>query len=515
MSSKLPKVLILHNVPGGAASAAIGGLESDAGVLDEVDAVAAALKNLGVTHRIAGVALLEEVPPLLASSPEPVVFNLVEGLHRRPEEANFIPALCLSFGKACTGNPTSCLELALDKWRAKAALRAAKLPVSQGILVSPGQDIPVAELPPPPWILKPARSDASEGIHAPGCIFKEAGERLEQAVRAIHDRFEQPALIEQFVGPREMNVAMLERNRHAEVLAIAEIDFSAFPSDHPRVVDYAAKWLSDSFEFRNTPRVIPARIPGPLEEELRRISLAAWKALGCMDYARMDLRVDENDRPVILEVNPNPDITPNDGFDAALQAAGTSYDDFVHVLITNAVARLAGMSPRRERRKHPPEHYDTKVRYTEASDQTEILRFVSATGVFHRPEIEIAQELLDEAVQDGPVGHYQSFTAELEGRPAGWICFGPTPGALGTFDIYWIVVSPEHQGKGIGEALMAHSEQLIQEKGGRLVVVETSGRAVYEPTRQFYLTVGYTEQARVPDFYAPGDDKIVFTKHME
>jgi ribosomal protein S18 acetylase RimI-like enzyme len=99
-------------------------------------------------------------------------------------------------------------------------------------------------------------------------------------------------------------------------------------------------------------------------------------------------------------------------------------------------------------------------------------------------------------------------------QPAGWVCFGPTPCSEGTYDLYWIAVSPHCQGQGVGKALMAFAEERIRQRGGRLIIIETSGRAIYAPTRGFYLGLGYTESARVPDFYAPDDDKVVYSGRL-
>ena len=153
------------------------------------------------------------------------------------------------------------------------------------------------------------------------------------------------------------------------------------------------------------------------------------------------------------------------------------------------------------------------IRTSRPEDRQAVLDLVESTGFFHPGEVSIAAEVLDDALGEGPEGHYQSFTADdHDGHPVGWVCYGPTPCTVGTFDLYWIAVAPGRQGRGLGKALMAHAEKLIAERGGRLVVVETSGAERYHATRQFYLRVGYQEAARIRDFYAPGDDKVVFTK---
>jgi ribosomal protein S18 acetylase RimI-like enzyme len=152
------------------------------------------------------------------------------------------------------------------------------------------------------------------------------------------------------------------------------------------------------------------------------------------------------------------------------------------------------------------------LRRSAPADRDAIIRFTHATGFFRPDELDVAAEVLDEALAKGPSGHYQSYTAEVAGAPVGWVCFGPTPCTLGTFDIYWIVTAPERRGSGVGTTLLRQAEKLIGEQSGRIAVAETSGRAEYEPTRQFYLKRGYHEAARVADFYAPGDDKIIYVK---
>jgi len=155
-----------------------------------------------------------------------------------------------------------------------------------------------------------------------------------------------------------------------------------------------------------------------------------------------------------------------------------------------------------------------EIRWSLPEDRERIMKFLAQTGVFRPGELDIAREVLDDSLRGGPGGHYQSYTAVAAGLAAGWVCFGPTPCTEGTFDVYWIAVDPQRHQKGIGRALMRRAEGLVAEAGGRLVVVETSGRQDYEPTRKFYLAMGYTEASRVPDFYAPADAKITYVKRL-
>lgn len=509
-------ILILYNLPreNTARNGAGKYFESEFGVLEEVNAVAKALAHLNIPFRIAAVRSLEDLPGVLSASPELVVFNLVESFEQNHHAAYFVPAVCESFGKTCTGNDTTTQLLAQDKWRTNAILRTADLPTPPGVLVSPGDSIPEDRLPEGPFIVKPALCDASEGIDSDS-VVECRGAALHHAVERIHCNLHQPALIEKLIGRRELNVSIAQHGKRVEVVGIAEIDFSAFAKDKPAIIDYAAKWLEDSFEFQNTPRILPAPLSSRLSKQVARMALAAWRILRCRDYARIDFRLDQRDRPFIMDVNPNPDISPNDGFAAALQAAGLSYASFIHTMIRNARGRLPPQShPDQSRRSGRRRTEKCTIRRLQYADRDPLLALLKNTGFFRADELETAREVLDSSIAKGEHGHYQTFVAEANGEPAGWVSFGSTACTLGTYDIYWIAVAPTHQHAGVGSSLMAHAEQLIRQRNGRNIIIETSGRDVYTRSRAFYLKNGYREAARLMDFYAPNDDKIIYMKAL-
>ncbi len=534
-------VLILYNSPRSSGRHAFA--ESDAGVLAEVEVVGRALDKLRIPHRVVGVREFEELPAVLSASDEPVVFNLIEGFWTNPEQATLVPAVVRGFGKGCTGNDTPGLLLSLDKWQSKALLAAAGIPTPQGLIVPVGESIPTRDLFEGPYIVKPIQSDASEGIDKTS-IVQGRGKALRLVVQRIHDQLAQPALIEQYIEGRELNISVIHRQGEAQVLPLAEIDFSAFEEGRPRIVGYEAKWLEDTFEYQHTPRVIPAPLPKRVAERVRELAAASCRALSCFDYCRVDFRLDKANRPYVLEVNANPDISPDAGLAAAIQAAGISYPAFVKLTIDNAVRRETVVGSRTpvvgNRQLTTDNRLPITIRWCRPEDRQVVLSFLAETGFFRPDEIDIARELIDSASADGPKGHYQSFVATGEssqlsvpssqsggtGRQlptdnrqlttgsetVGWVCWGPTPCTLGTFDIYWIGVAPAWQGRGIGRALTNFAEQAITERGGRLFVVETSSREAYTPTRRFYEALGYWEASRIPDFYGPGDDKIIFLK---
>ena len=135
-----------------------------------------------------------------------------------------------------------------------------------------------------------------------------------------------------------------------------------------------------------------------------------------------------------------------------------------------------------------------------------------ATGLFREEEVATAVELLDECLAgDDDYRFVGAFDSE---QLVGYACWGPTPGTEGTHDLYWIVVDRARQGAGVGTQLLGAVEQRLMADGCRLVVVETSSRTDYAPTRGFYEARGYTRTATIPGYYAPGDDLVVFTKDL-
>jgi GNAT superfamily N-acetyltransferase len=148
-----------------------------------------------------------------------------------------------------------------------------------------------------------------------------------------------------------------------------------------------------------------------------------------------------------------------------------------------------------------------------AADRGRIGEITRAVGLFREDEIPVALEVFDEAIRPGGERSYSVLGAETDGRLAGWICWGPTPCTLGTYDLYWMAVEPALQGAGIGTALLLEMERRLAGVA-RLIVIETAGRPDYAATRAFYQARGYRATAMIPDFYAPGDDQVVFIKNV-
>ncbi len=135
--------------------------------------------------------------------------------------------------------------------------------------------------------------------------------------------------------------------------------------------------------------------------------------------------------------------------------------------------------------------------------------------VFNEEEVECVDELWEEYLAQGPERSGYYFLVEKEDeRVLGYACYGPRALTSGTYDLYWIAVDPTARRGGVGRGLLTASEEAVRKLGGRLLVLETSGLPSYEPTRNFYLSTGYTLEATLKDFYRDGDDMVVFTKHL-
>jgi ribosomal protein S18 acetylase RimI-like enzyme len=147
-------------------------------------------------------------------------------------------------------------------------------------------------------------------------------------------------------------------------------------------------------------------------------------------------------------------------------------------------------------------------------DKPAILKILKNTPEFEPHEIAVAEEVIDSYLNDPAGSGYHILVAETGSSAPGYICYGATPLTEGTWDIYWIAVDPKEQARGIGKALLSAAENDIKNNQGRLILIETSSKPIYEKTRDFHKSQGYDIICRIPDFYAPEDDKVIFQKRF-
>lgn len=148
------------------------------------------------------------------------------------------------------------------------------------------------------------------------------------------------------------------------------------------------------------------------------------------------------------------------------------------------------------------------------ADPERIYHLTTSCDLFYAEEIIVARELVEERLLKGMASGYYFLFAELDGSVVGYTCFGPIPMTSGCFDLYWIAVLKYLQGTGIGKRLMELTELRIQAMNGRRIYVETSSRKIYEPTHRFYHACAYRTEAVLKDFYAAGDDKVIYLKDV-
>jgi D-alanine-D-alanine ligase len=307
---------------------------------EAADEVLGACADLG--HEPIAIAAPSEAQALLGALSDAradLVFHLVESIRG---ETRFEAAVAWLFewaGVVYTGSPPTALSLALDKSLARAVLRDAGVPIAPGRVLSRG-DEPLDGLR-PPWIVKPAREDASHGIDARSVVHGEAALRS-RAARVI-ERYAQPALVEEFVDGREFNVGVLGEGDEVETLPLSEIDFTEFPAGKPRIITFRAKWIEESAEWAGA-RVVPATdLTDELAKALAETAVAAYRALGLRDYGRVDLRWSERHGPIVVDVNPNPDLARECGLARAAARKGMSYVDLIGRILECAQARLGGV----------------------------------------------------------------------------------------------------------------------------------------------------------------------------
>lgn len=263
-----------------------------------------------------------------------VVFNLFEGNLEDAATESYVASLLQWKGVPFTGSPMHTLELARAKHLTKQILRGAGLPTADFFVVS---ELPVIHCPLEwPVIVKAALQDASVGLAQDSVCTNQ--EQLEARVEYMLQTYGPPVMVEEFISGREFNVALIELP-DLQCLPVAEIIFEGDKERYWPILTYTGKWRPGTEEYDQSPPKCPAEITARLSGRLCTIASEAYRLLGCRDYARIDFRVRPNGKPLILEVNPNPDISENAGFVRCLGAADITYAEFIVRLVEHALAR--------------------------------------------------------------------------------------------------------------------------------------------------------------------------------
>jgi D-alanine-D-alanine ligase len=335
--SRLERITVLYNTD----------YDTEASATDVVSvaasarALAAALAESGFQVELSGLHGLEVlavIDRVRAAAPD-LVFNLCESMAGDARnEPTFVGLLDL-FGIPYTGADLLALAMCLYKRRTKDILIACGIPTPPHRFIEGPAALadPALDALDYPWFVKLAHEDASVGITEDNLVATPAA--LRSRVAELMREHDQPVLAERYVDGRELNVTLIGNGTELQMLPVHEIDFTAMPADRPRIVSYAAKWDESHVDYAGT-KPVPLRGASPAWiADVERVARGAWEALGLRDYGRIDLRVDAAGTPWVIDVNPNPDISPDAGVARAARLAGLSYPQLI--------ARLADIAYRR------------------------------------------------------------------------------------------------------------------------------------------------------------------------
>ncbi|HET6612740.1 MAG TPA: hypothetical protein VFG83_12160, partial [Kofleriaceae bacterium] len=312
-------------------------------VKEEMDALIAALGEGGFDVSVVNAEDdLDRVLGAIRLNDPDAIFNLVEFFNDDATHEAYIAGLYELMGVAYTGSRPRCLATCMDKHRTKLILTAAGLPTARFFRCHAGAEIPADHGLRFPLIVKPSQEDASGGIEPESVVWDQAA--LEERVHHILKEFEQPALIEEYIEGREIHAAVLG-NDPPEVLPLFEMEFddTEFNPEgewRPQIISFRAKWDPHSKAFYSMDaRVPPEDLDDELAERIEDVALRAFRAMECRDYARVDMRVDDDGQIFILEVNPNPDLVDGTAYMQCAVASGRTFSETLSAIADMAIAR--------------------------------------------------------------------------------------------------------------------------------------------------------------------------------
>ena len=305
-----------------------GALPDELDVLDQVEYIESNLVKLGISTSRKGITseFMKEVESLANNKPD-FVFNLVESINNKGELCYFIPALLNLHSIPYSGNPLEAMFITTSKVLTHKYLHREGInspttfSPSQYKLLKPGNQ----------YIIKPIWEDGSMGITVDSVFTYEPGSEKN------FERYDDGHwIIQDYIDGREFNISLLYGINGPEVMPPAEMVFHNFEEGKPKIVDFKAKWMTESFEYENTIREFPGgKLDNGLSGKIRNAALKCWNVFGLKGYARVDMRIDKQNNPFVIEVNANPCISPDSGFIAATAEAGLSMTEVIQHIISD------------------------------------------------------------------------------------------------------------------------------------------------------------------------------------
>lgn len=323
-------VLVIYGVIEAIERGTAGDLAPDMETPHTAQSVVNGLRARGYPALLAPVRSGRELKALLKryDPQETLVFNLCESLGGTSSGEILVPLILEKYGFAYTGAPSRNLAACLNKHHAKNLLREQNIPSAPFQIFQDEKDAPHISF---PAIVKPVAEDCSLGISADSVVHDVKA--LRQQVKYVLSTYKQLALVEEFLSGREFSVSVWG-NRVVRILSICETDYSTCPNPTQRIQTFSEKWSREYF-----PSIDPAPITLDLRAQICKTATAAYRALGCRDYARVDLR-EQDGRVYVLEVNPNPCLAEDGGFARAARTAGYDYAAMVDFMSRQAWQRV-------------------------------------------------------------------------------------------------------------------------------------------------------------------------------
>lgn len=270
---------------------------------------------------------------ILSVSPD-IIFNFVESVEGVSSYEYCLAGIYELLEIPYTGNIPSTLGNCLNKAKTKNILKAFGIKTPGFITVKPNQKISAEDFSLKfPVILKLLLEDASIGISEYSVVYNLKD--LKKQLKFLLETYKQEVIIEEYIEGRELNAAVLGNS----VLPVSEIEFKGLPKNLPKIVTYDGKWIEGSIYYANTIPKCPAKLNKQVKNKIEKAALAAYQSLNCRDYARVDIRLDKNNVPYVIEVNPNPDISQDSGFARAAMAAGLNYEELLFTIANLALTR--------------------------------------------------------------------------------------------------------------------------------------------------------------------------------
>jgi D-alanine-D-alanine ligase len=292
---------------------------------ETIDAVKSALSE---QHDIISIEADENIAENLKASKPDIVFNIAEG-RNGPNRESHVPAIMEMLGIPYTGSDPMTLSLCLDKGRAKEILSFYKVSTPRFQVVSSASErIKFKKF---PLVVKPLHEGSSKGIKNDALVFSSS--ELKRKIEEITVHYSQSALIEEYLSGREFTVALMGNNGDTRVLPLVEIKYDSLPKGINPIYSYEAKWVWDNSKNPLDIFQCPADIDNRLKDNIEEAALKAYRSLGCRDWCRIDIRLDSDGNPNVLELNPLPGVLPkpedNSCFPKAARAAGMSYNEMI------------------------------------------------------------------------------------------------------------------------------------------------------------------------------------------